>query len=708
MRMSDRARIERLLRPRTVAVIGASPTPGSLGASVVSNLERLGFGGEIFLINPKRDRIGERPCLASVDDLPSGVDVAVLAIPYAGVLDSMRALVKRNIGAAVIFSAGFAEGGEAGLAAQRELSQLARDHEVIIEGPNCLGLVNYPGRVALTFVETPEQQLKGRGIGIISQSGAMAVVLSTILQSRDIGISYSISTGNEAASTVEDYLDYLLDDPDTSIIALIVEQFRQAPRFLRLARHAQERGIPIVLLHPGRSSAARQSAATHTGAMAGDYAVMRAHTKAAGILVAEDLQEFPDLLELLYRCGRAKQPGSVMLTESGAFKALALDTCEQVGLTLPVLDDQGSPALRAVLPPFVPVSNPIDLTAQGLVDPDLYRRVLRALFSDERFGTIILGIIQTDEKTCSVKFPPIIEALSAANSSKTVVFAGLDEGAAVPEAFLADLRRLGVPYFPSPDRALRALAHLNAPYTPLGESPLEPLRFLETLPTGETAAAGTLSEYESKRLLAPLAFNFPPHLFARDLAEAQQALEQLKCPVALKAQSRRLAHKSEAGGVILNIKDAAALEHGWQQLHSNVANYDKSIELDGVLVEVMEPKGVELILGARRDAQWGATLLVGFGGVQAELIKDVRLIPGNAGPEYIKSELDALKSAALLRGFRGSPALDVPALTEMLLRLGALLAGEPRLLEIDLNPVFVYPEGQGVMAVDALLVVAHE
>ena len=702
MRMTDRAKIERLLRPRTVAVIGASPTPGSLGASVISNLDRLGFDGEIFLINPKRDRIGERPCLPSVEDLPSGVDVAVLAIPYAGVLDSMRALVKRDIGAAVIFSAGFAEGGAAGLAAQRELSQLARDNEVIIEGPNCLGLVNYPGRVALTFVETPKQALKGRGVGIIAQSGAMAVVLSTVLQSRDIGISYSISTGNEAASTVEDYLDYLLDDPDTSIIALIVEQFRQAPRFLRLARQAHERGIPIVLLHPGRSGAARQSAATHTGAMAGDYEVMLAHTRAAGVLVAEDLQEFPDLLELLYRCGRAKQPGSVLLTESGAFKALALDTCEQVGLSLPALDDHDSPALRAVLPPFVPVSNPMDLTAQGLVDPDLYRRVLGALFSDERFGTIVLGIIQTDEKTSSIKFPPILETLAEANSSKVVVFTGLDEGAAVPKAFLADLGRLGVPYFPSPDRAFRALAHLNAPQTPLGKSLREPLKFAETLP------GGTLAEYESKRSLTPLSLSFPPHRFVRDLPSAQRALEQLKGPVALKAQSRRLPHKSEAGGVILNIKDAAALDHGWQQLLNNVASYDNSIELDGVLVELIGAKGVELILGARRDAQWGATLLVGFGGVQAELIKDVRLIPGNAGPEYIKSELDALKSSALLRGFRGSPALDVPALTEMLMRLGALLAGEPRVLEVDLNPVFMYPEGQGVMAVDALLVAAHE
>src|SRR5580704_626869 len=240
--------IERLLRPRSVAVVGASSTPGALGASVVANLERMGFGGEIHLINPKRDFIGERRCLPSVAELPMGVDVAVLAIPKSAVIETVRELVKRQVGAAIIFSAGFAEGGEAGLAEQRELGRIATDSGMVIEGPNCLGLVNYVDGIALTFVETPAIALGPRaGVAIVSQSGAMAAVISVMLTSKELGISYAISTGNEAVSGVEEYLEYLLEDSHTQAIALVVEQFRQPRRFLDLARRAYKIGKSIVL-----------------------------------------------------------------------------------------------------------------------------------------------------------------------------------------------------------------------------------------------------------------------------------------------------------------------------------------------------------------------------------------------------------------------------------------------------------------------------
>src|SRR5580692_7177796 len=245
--------IERLLKPRSVAVVGASATPGALGASVVANLDRMGFRGEIHLINPKRDLIGQRRCLKSVDDLPLGVDVAVLAIPRLAVLETVRALAARGVGAAIIFSAGFAEGGESGVAEQRELSRIAQATGMVIEGPNCLGLVNYVDGIALTFVETPATALGSRpGIGIISQSGAMAAVVGVTLTAKTLGISYSVSTGNEAASGVEDFVEYLIEDPNTRVIGLIVEQFRQPRRFLALAERALRAGKPVVLLHPGR------------------------------------------------------------------------------------------------------------------------------------------------------------------------------------------------------------------------------------------------------------------------------------------------------------------------------------------------------------------------------------------------------------------------------------------------------------------------
>jgi acyl-CoA synthetase (NDP forming) len=443
--------------------VGASPTPGALGASVLANLERLGYDGTVHLINPKRSEIGGRPCLASVDELPMGVDVAVLAIPRVAVLDTVKALVRRDVGAAIIFSAGFAEGGAAGLAEQREIARIAGESGMVVDGPNCLGFVNHADGIALTFVETPAVALgEHPGIGIVSQSGAMAAVLGVMLASRALGLSYSISTGNEAASGVEDYVEYLLADTRTRVIGMIVEQFRDPARFLELAARARAQGKLIVLLHPGRSTAARESAATHTGALAGDYALMRAKVESHGVLLVESLEELGDVCEVALRCSPLPSGGTVLVTESGAFKALALDLCEQIGLALPKLTDQDSPTLRTAMPDFVPVSNPLDLTAQTLVDPGLYRRVLAALMEDSRCGSILLGIIQTDATTCALKFPAIIAAIRELVPAKPVLFAGLDEGAVVPQEYIHALRTLGIPYFPSAERAMRALARFAA------------------------------------------------------------------------------------------------------------------------------------------------------------------------------------------------------------------------------------------------------
>jgi len=692
--------IDRLLRPTSVAIVGASATPGALGSTVLANLDRQGFAGDIHLINPKRPTIGSRQALGSIDELPGGVDVAVLAIPRAAVLDSIRALAARGVGSAIIFSAGFAEGGEEGLAEQREIARIADAHGMVIEGPNCLGLVNYIDMIPLTFVETPSAPLGDRqGVAIVSQSGAMAAVLAGTLFSRGIGVSYSISTGNEAASGVEDYVDYLIADTQTKVIAMIVEQFRQPQRFLALAQKARLLGKPIVLLHPGKSSAARESAATHTGAMAGDYALMRVKVERAGVLVADTLEELGDTADIIATCGVVPSGGAAVLTESGAFKALTLDLCEEVGLPLPAVGDHDAPALRAALPPFVPVSNPVDLTAQALVDPDLYRRALAALLGDDRFGSVVFAIIQTDTATCDLKFPPIIEAIRTLKPSKPVVFAGMDDGAPVPPDYIAALRALHVPYFPTPDRVFRALAQLDR-FAARDSDIAAPVAVSITLPS-----AGVVPEYRAKELLAPLAIPFPAARLARTVAEAQAIAAELGYPVVLKAQSPALSHKSDAGGVIVGVGDDAAIAAGWAKMQASVAAYSPGLVLDGILVEAMGARGLELIIGAKNDPDWGPIILAGFGGIQAEILKDVRLLPTDLTRGAIIDELHALKSGALLQGFRGSPAMDVGAVADIILALGAVLAAGPAIREIDLNPVVVYPDGEGAVALDALMLI---
>ena len=706
-RRPDRAMLDRLLRPRSVAVVGASDKPGALGASVLGNLERNGFAGAIHPINPNRATIGTRPCLPSVEALPEGVDVAVLAIPQPAVLEAVRALAARRVGAAIVFASGFAEGGAQGLAEQAEIARIAAAAGMVIEGPNCLGMVNHVDGVPLTFVETECVAPAGRkAIAVVSQSGAMAAVLCTTLQSRDLALSYSISTGNEAASGVEDYIDWLVDQPDTGVIAMIVEQFRQPRRFLAAAARARAAGQQIVLLHPGKSSAARASAATHTGAMAGDYQLMRAKVERAGVVFAETLEELGDIAEILVRCARVARPEVAVLGESGAFKALVLDLAEELGLPLAALGDGDSPALRAALPPFVPVSNPLDITAQGLSQPQIYTHSLDALLDDGRVGAIVCGIIQGDPVTSGIKVPAILAALDGRELAKPLIFAGLDEGAGIPADYVGQLRRRGVPWFPTSERALRAL-------TRLGRLAIRDLADHTPAPTpvpGLAACHGVVPEYRAKALLAPLGVPFPQGRFAASADEAVAAAEALGYPVALKAQAAALSHKSEAGGVILNLADAAAVRAAWDRMYASVAAYDARIALDGVLVEAMmapgSGRGVEMIVGARNDPEWGPVVLAGFGGVTAEILKDVRLLTPDLSEAAITAELMSLQQAALLAGWRGAPPLDLPALVSLIRRVFAILRAEPALAELDLNPVILNPTGHGTSALDALILVA--
>lgn len=693
--------INRLLKPKSIAIVGASETPGALGAVVLANLVKHGFPGDIHLVNPKRDTISGRPAVPSVEALPEGVDCAILCIPRVAVLDTVRQLAARKVGAAMIFAAGFAEGGEAGMADQLEIGRIAREAGMVIEGPNCLGSVNYVDRIPLTFINTDVKTPSPGGIGIVSQSGAMAAVLAVMLLARDVDLSYHVSTGNEAANGVEDFVEWMIADEKTRVIALIVEQFRDPARFLGLVARARAAGKLVLLLHPGKSSAARESAATHTGAMAGDYKLMRAKVERAGVIVAETLEELGDISEIAFRCPGLPSGGTAVLGESGCFKALMLDLGEELGLDLPALNDDNAPALRAALPEFVPVSNPLDLTAQGLVDPDMYTRTLAALFEDDRIGTVYAGIIQTDPATVAIKLPPFLKAVDEYKPTKPILFAGLDEGADMPAEWIEKLRAHGIPYFPTTERAFRAAKRLTT-YTSrdFAAADAAPL----SIPA-LSDEVGVIPEYRAKSLLAPLGIPFPNGRFAATVEEAIAAAESIGGPVVMKAQASALSHKSDAGGVALNLVGADAIRAAWDKMFADVARYDASIRLDGVLIEAMGARGLELIIGAKTDPQWGPVILAGFGGVTAEILQDVCLLTPDLTKDAIVAALLSLKQAPLLKGWRGAPALDVEAVADLIGVVGRLLIGNPRIAELDLNPVVVYPKGQGCVALDALMLV---
>ncbi|MEO0062474.1 MAG: hypothetical protein RLZZ08_1034 [Pseudomonadota bacterium] len=697
--------IDRLLRPKSVAVVGASDRHGALGATLLNNLVQYNFAGDIYPVNPKREEIAGLKCYPTVNDMPEGVDCAVLAIPRPFVLQTVRDLAERGCGAVVIYSAGFSEAGEEGMRDQLELGEIAAKYGMVIEGPNCLGCTNYIARVPLTFVETNMQTPpKGtRAVGVASQSGALAAVLATALHPRGCYVSTSVSTGNEAASGVEDYVEWLIDDEDTHVIAMYVESLRRPAAFIAAARRARAAGKPIIMLHPGKSSKAQDSAATHTGAMAGDYALMKAKLGREGVIFADTLEELEDITEIALRCPSLPGANMAVLGESGALRGLAYDIAEDIGLDLIDLNDDNSPALRAILPDFVPVSNPTDITALGLSEPEIYTKVLTALLEDTRVGSVVASIIQSDPITSKIKFPAIIKVLEDGTFAKPLVFAGVDEGATVPKEYIDGLRKVGIPWFPSTERAYRAIARLaDLAKRDLADNSQAPIAM-----PGIDAVAGVVPEYRSKDLLGPLGIAFPISKFAATAEDAAAAAEEIGYPVVLKAQAAALGHKSDAGGVILKLDSAEAVKAAFARMYDNVAAYDSSIRLDGVLVEKMGRMGMEMIVGAKGDPEWGPVVLVGFGGVTAEILKDVTLVTPDLSKAQVVEKLLGLKQAKLLTGYRGSPALDVDALADLVVQMGRIMAGNPQIREIDLNPVIVHPKGEGVVALDALMLVQH-
>lgn len=693
-----RPAIERLLNPKSVAIAGISSRPGSLAAIVLENLKCFGFAGDIHLIHPTQPELQGIRCARNVGDLPYGVDCVVLAIPASGVLDAVKGCAARGVGGVVIFSAGFAETGAEGRTIQEEIAAIARAHGMVIEGPNCLGFVNYADGVPLTFAVAEPHPVTGRGVAIVSQSGAMATAIRAALQSHDLNVSMYVSTGNEAANGIEDFIEFLLSCSHTRVITLVVEHIRNPKRFLELARQAHERGIVLLMLHPGRSSAARASAQTHTGALAGDYDVMRTQVERQGVMVVETLEELVDLSDCIIRCKRRPFGGVAVLGESGAYKALTLDYCETLGLDLPQPEGRAAAELNAIAPGLIIASNPLDLTAQGLVDPTLYRRTLDILMAHPDCGSLLMTIILSSPQMAERKMPPVIDALQSCSEDRTVIFAMLGEDAPIPAKIVEAVRETGVPFFRSPERALRALARFTrwAETSSGGEAPA-PSVAAERLPSG------VIPEYAAKDLLEAAGIPMPRRRIVTDVEAALAAARDIGFPVALKVQSPELSHKTDVGGVLLGLADEVALRAGWDHLHANLAALAAGVSIDGILVEAMSKPGLELILGARNDPDWGAVLAIGLGGVLTELLKDVLLLPVDLTIPEIRQALRGLKGAALLDAFRGQPARDLDAIAATIARLAAFMRAHPEIGEIDINPLVAFSEGEGVLALDALM-----
>jgi acetate---CoA ligase (ADP-forming) len=694
--------LTRLMRPRSIAIVGVSPEPRSPGGAALGNLERFGYQGGIHLVSRTHTEVGGRACVGTIDELSEGIDLAILMIPRAAIEEAIAACARRRVGAAIIFAAGFAEAGDVWKSAQDRIAAIAREAGIALCGPNCLGIMNYVDAIPMTFSsQPPSPKLTEPALSVVAQSGGLAVVVRTALQAKGLPVAFTVSTGNEAVVGLEDYLDFLIEDEGTCALAVFAEQIRHPARFLVLARRARQVGKPIVLLHPGRSAAARASALSHTGALAGDHDVMRALVAHEGVAFAHGIDELIDISELMVRFPAAPIAGAAVATDSGAFKGVTLDLCESIELELPQLSAVAAEKLKAELPEFVEASNPVDLTAQAIVKLDLYTRVLSLLLADQRFGSVVAApIIGLDRNLTAAKVHAILPARSAA--AKPLIFALLGDEVPMPEDLAAEIRSAGVPLFRSPERALRALAAVTAAARARVAASARrppPAANAPGLPVGVT-----LPEHRSKAYLADFGIPMPRGRLAVTVTEAAAVAAEIGYPVALKVQASALTHKTDAGGVVLGVSDAARLAEDWASMADNVKRRQPDIAIEGVLVEAMAASGLEMIVGARRDPDWGPVIVVGLGGIWAEALHDVRLLAPDLNATEIETEIRRLKGAKLFDGLRGQPARDVEALVKIVSRLASLICARPEIREIDLNPVVVFARGAGALPVDALII----
>ncbi|WP_323019564.1 acetate--CoA ligase family protein [Pararhodobacter sp.] len=695
---SARGAVERLLNPRSVAILGATPERDSVGGGVLSNLELFGFQGDIHLVSRSRDEINGRPCVKSVADLPRSVDVAVLIVPFKAIRDSVVACIAQGVGAIVIFTSGFAEASEDGRRAQEELAQLCADAGVALLGPNCMGYTNFVAGVPMTFEPVARHDVgQGSRVAIIAQSGATAANIRFALQARSVAISHVVATGNEALLSAEDFIEHALSDAKIAVIAVYVEQLRDPARFLSLAARARGLGKPIVMLHPGSSERGRKAAESHTGALAGDHALMLAAARAEAVVCVPTLDEMFDTCAILARFP-APGPGAAgIVTNSGAIRGLAFDFGETIGLPIATLTPEVTAELTEQVPPYVHVDNPFDIGTTGFANPGIYGTSATAMLKDPGVGIILSvhagGSPAMQEKKIDYLLPVYETA------TKPIVFCLIGDDYPLAPAFMEKVRACGIPFFRSPERAMRAMK-LVADYAAARVAAED--RDTRTAPVLDLPKGGAVVEYVGKQVLADLGLSVPKGDMARTADEAVAIADRIGYPLVLKAQAAKLSHKSDAGGVIVGLKDEAALRAGWDRLHANIAAHAPGLTLDGVLVEEMVQPGLELVIGAKRDPNWGPMVLVGLGGVWIEVLRDSRLMPADVSLARAKAEILQLKSARLLGPFRGQPARDVDAVAEVAVRLGALMRANPQILEVDINPLVVHAEG--AVALDALFV----
>ncbi|MBW8269275.1 acetate--CoA ligase family protein [Caldovatus aquaticus] len=700
------ADLARLFDPRSVAIIGASPRPGSFGERTLKALAH--YDGRIHLVNGRYAEIEGRPCHPSVAALPEVPDCAVIVAAREAVEPIVEECIAAGVGGVMIYASGYGETGRPErVAQQRRLSELARRSGMPIVGPNCIGMLNFRSRAGVTFMQIPQlPEPRPHAVGLISQSGALGFSLA---QAHERGASFShlLTTGNSCDVDAADCIAYLAEDPGCAAIACVFEGLPDPARLLEAAEIAEAHDKPIVLYKLGTGEEGAAAALSHTGSLAGSMAAWRAAFERAGAILVEDFEALVESAAFFAKMPRRPAArGAAVVAVSGGSAIMAADRAEVHGVPLP----QPKPEVRAVLeariPEFGSPRNPCDVTAQVANDPDSLTACAEALLGDDAYGVLIYPQIYATELTGQR-----VAMLSdlARRMEKPVCIVWTTEWLEGPGARAAE-EDPRVALFRSTDRCFAALAAWHARAARRAAGPRRWTRRAAPEAAAEAAAlldaaapGATLTEREAKRVLAAYGVPVVPERLARSVEEAVAAAAALGYPVAVKVESPDLPHKTEAGVIRLGLKDEGELRAAYAAVMANAGRVAPPPRINGVLVQPMARPGVEVMVGGRMDPQFGPLVLVGLGGVLVELMRDSATALAPVTAEEARAMLRRLKGFRALQGFRGAPPADLDRLADIVCRLSELLADQRgRIAELDVNPIIC--AGAEAVAVDALIV----
>ena len=689
-----------MFSPTSVAVLGASAEPARIGGRPIDLMRKQGFAGTIYPVNPRRDEVQGLRCYPSVADLPAVPDVAIVAVAAEIAVDAVADLAARGVKNVVMLSAGFAEVDDAGAAAQDRMVGIARAAGMRLLGPNCLGLFNARLAFYATFSAAFDSgwPIPGR-IGIASQSGAYGSHVFAAMRDRGIGTPLMVTTGNEGDVTIGDIIGWMAEDPDTDVIAAYAEGIRESDSFLAALAAAKAAKKPIVMMKVGRSALGTAAAQSHTASIAGDDAVTDAVLREFGVVRARTTEEMIDIAltatRKIYPAGNSLG----VLTVSGGAGVLISDAAEVLGLPMPAMPQDAQDRLRAIIP-FCAPRNPVDCTAQITNQPQSLGSFAEALVVDGGYKSILAFWSQAGATEANVgRLTTSVTPLIAQHPDRLFMLSVL-----APRATQQRYEAAGFVVMEDPSRAVAALHAMGRFGDAFAEGPKAPPPEVPAF----TLPATTPSEAEAKTLLAAAGIPAAPERACATVDAAVAAAREIGFPVVLKILSPDIIHKSEIGGVLLDIADETAVRAGFATLMQRGATV-AGARLDGVLVAKQLKGGVECILGIHRDPVFGPIAMFGLGGIFVEVLKDVVFHRAPFGEDVAETMIRSIRAAPLLTGVRGRKPADIKALARMLARLSVFAhqAGD-RLAGIDLNPVLAMPEGEGAFAVDAVIEVMQE